>query len=57
MKQLLRLLKNALVAFGRWIREIPYGHIATSIINFIGDLLHRALFTVLLPKRYRSLTT
>ena len=56
MKQFLRLIKNALAALIRWICEIPYGHIATSIINFIGDLLHRALFTVLLPKRYRTLT-
>ena len=56
MKQLLRLLKDALKALGNWIAEIPYAHIASSIIGFIGDLLHRALFTVLLPKRYRSLT-
>lgn len=56
MRQLLRLLKDALAALGRWIGEIPYGRIASRIIKFIGDLLHRVLFTVLLPKRYRSLT-
>ncbi len=56
MKQLLRILKDALRRLGRWIAEIPYAHIASSIINFIGGLLHRILFTVLLPKRYRSLT-
>ena len=49
-------MKDVLRSLGRWIAEIPYAHIASGIINFIGGLLHRALFTVLLPKRYRSLT-
>lgn len=41
---------------GEMIASIPFGNIARKIVNFIGDLLHRTLFTVLLPKRYRSLS-
>lgn len=50
------MIKRALKAIANWIASIPYGEIASRIVNFIGDVLHRALFTVLLPKRYRSLT-
>ncbi len=50
------MIKDTLKALLRFITEIPYGEIAKRIINFIGDILHRALFTILLPKRYRSLT-
>lgn len=50
------MIKRALKAIANWIVSIPYGEIASRIVNFIGDVLHRALFTVLLPKRYRSLT-
>ena len=50
------IIKDTLKALLRFITEIPYAEIAKRIINFIGDILHRALFTILLPKRYRSLT-
>ena len=50
------MIKDTLKALLRFITEIPYAEIAKRIINFIGDILHRALFTILLPKRYRSLT-
>lgn len=50
------MIKDTLKALLRFITEIPYADIAKRIINFIGDILHRALFTILLPKRYRSLT-
>ena len=49
-------VKDGLTYVGDKIASIPYKDIARSIIRFIGDLLHRTLFTVLLPKRYRSLT-
>ena len=49
-------VKDGLTYFGNKIASIPYKDIARSIIRFIGDMLHRTLFTVLLPKRYRSLT-
>lgn len=52
----MRILKEWLKAFGRWMSEIPYAEIAQSILKFIGNILHRALFTVLLPKRWRGLT-
>ena len=50
------MIKQILKTIVNWIVSVPYGEIATHIINFIGDILHRALFTILLPKRYRSLT-
>ena len=41
---------------GELIASIPFGNIARKIVKFVGDLLHRTLFTVLLPKKYRSLS-
>lgn len=49
------MLKKILVIFG-WIVQIPYRKIALDVLKFIGDIMHRALFNVLLPKRYRTLT-
>ena len=49
-------IKDGLNYIGDKIASIPYGEIARKIIRFIGDMLHRTLFTVLLPKKYRSLT-
>ena len=49
-------MKEIIKAILRWIVNIPYAEIFRQIINFIGDIFHRALFTVLLPKRFRSLT-
>lgn len=49
-------MKDIIKAILRWIVNIPYAEIFRQIINFIGDIFHRALFTVLLPKRFRSLT-
>lgn len=42
--------------FSQWLSEIPYRSLLHDIFAFIGGILHRALFTVLLPKRYRTLT-
>ena len=41
---------------GRAIAEIPFQALMMEAIEFVGDILHRALFTVLLPTRYRTLT-
>ena len=49
-------VKEGLSYVGNKIASIPYGDIARKIVRFIGDLLHRTLFTVLLPKKYRSLS-
>jgi voltage-gated potassium channel len=49
-------IKDGLSYLGDKISSIPYKDIARKIIRFIGDLLHRTLFTVLLPKKYRTLT-
>lgn len=49
-------MKDIIKAILRWIVNIPFAEIFRQIINFIGDIFHRALFTVLLPKRFRSLT-
>ena len=49
-------VSDALTYVGDKIASIPYRAIGRKIIRFIGDLLHRTLFTVLLPKKYRSLS-
>lgn len=56
IKKLLRQIRACLQAFGRGVARIPFRQIFLGIAKFIGDVLHRALFTVLLPKRYRKLT-
>lgn len=56
IKKLLRQIRACLQAFGRGLARIPFRQIFLGIAKFIGDVLHRALFTVLLPKRYRKLT-
>ena len=56
IKKLLRQIRACLQAFGRGVARIPYRQLFLGIAKFIGDVLHRALFTVLLPKRYRKLT-
>lgn len=53
---LIQSVKNGLGRLVRWIEAIPYRTIAGNIVRFIGNLLHRALFTVLLPKRYRTMS-
>jgi voltage-gated potassium channel len=49
-------IKDGMSYVGDKIASIPYKDIARKIVRFIGDLLHRTLFTVLLPKKYRSLS-
>lgn len=53
---LIQNIKSTLGRLAQRIEEIPYRTIAGNVLRFIGNVLHRALFTVLLPKRYRSLT-
>lgn len=49
-------IKDGMSYVGDKIASIPYKDIARKIIAFIGGVLHRTLFTVLLPKKYRSLS-
>ncbi|MCQ2273896.1 MAG: ion transporter [Bacteroidales bacterium] len=56
MKRLFQLLTKKIGQLIVGIREIPYRKIALDILKFIGDIMHRALFEVLLPKRLRNLT-
>lgn len=56
IKDLLRQIKAYLLAFGRAVARIPFREMFLGAVGFIGDVLHRALFTVLLPKRLRKLT-
>ena len=49
-------IKDGMSYVGNKIASIPYRDIARKIIAFIGGVLHRTLFTVLLPKKYRSLS-
>lgn len=60
MKKLLNRIWHKIQALLTRLRQkivtMPYRDIALKIVKFIGDLMHRALFTVLLPKRFRTLT-
>ena len=51
-----RQIKALLRALGRRVAQIPFREMFLGMVGFIGDVLHRALFTVLLPKRFRALT-
>ena len=51
-----RQIKALLRALGRRVAQIPFREMFLGMVEFIGDVLHRALFTVLLPKRFRALT-
>ena len=56
IKDLFRQIWAYLKAIGQEIARIPFREMFFQTVDFIGDVLHRALFTVLLPKRYRKLT-
>lgn len=56
MKQFFKVVQEYLCRFFEWLWNVPYREIARNVLHFIGDVMHRALFTVLLPKRYRTLT-
>lgn len=56
MKRLLQLLSDALNQLFNWVTHLNYRQIFLDIIKFIGDIMHRALFEILLPKKYRTLT-
>ena len=56
IKDLFRQIKAYLRAFARALARIPFRRFLLGVAKFIGDVLHRALFTVLLPKRMRNLT-
>ena len=56
IKQLYRQIKALLCGFGRAVVQIPYRVLLLGVVKFVGEIFYRALFTVLLPKRYRTLT-
>ena len=56
IKRLLNLISDTFKRFIDWITHVDYRHIFLDIANFIGDIMHRALFDLLLPKKYRTLT-
>lgn len=56
MKRLLQLFVKEIKRLAEWIASIGYRDITLNLLQHLGDLMHRALFNVLLPKKYRSLT-
>ena len=50
------MISDTFKRFIDWITHVDYRHIFLDIANFIGDIMHRALFDLLLPKKYRTLT-
>lgn len=56
MKRLFQLILKKIIILIEGIAKIPYRKAALDVCKFIGDIMHRALFNVLLPKKYRTLT-
>lgn len=56
MKRLFQLLIKKISQLVDWIIHVPYNKLFRDTFTFIGDIMHRLLFKVLLPKRWRSLT-
>lgn len=55
-KRLFQQLSDAIKRFFNWVVNINYKKLLLDAISFIGDIMHRALFEILLPKKYRTLT-
>lgn len=56
MKDLINILRRLLFQFKKKVTNIPYREIISKILKFVGGILHRALFNVLLPHRYREMS-
>lgn len=49
-------IKNTWQRFSQWFQKINWFHVGRQIIDFIGRVLHKLLFSWLLPKKYRNIT-
>ncbi len=49
-------IKNTWQRFSQWFQKINWFHVGRQIIDFIGRVLHKLLFSWLLPKQYRNIT-
>ncbi len=56
IKKLLKQLSETLKSIVDWILHVDYKKLFLDAATFVGDILHRALFDLLLPKKYRTLT-
>lgn len=56
MKRLPQLLSDTFHQFLRWASRLQYRQALNRCFKFIGGILHRAIFDILLPKRFRTLT-
>lgn len=56
MKRLFQLFTKEVNRIFSWIISQPYLKWFVSATTFVGDIMHRLLFKVLLPKRWRNLT-
>ena len=52
-------LKDTIIDFfwriRKWFESVNWRHVAKSIINFIGRVMHKILFEWLMPKKYRGI--
>lgn len=48
--------KNPLQRLSNWIQSINWIRVVRDIIKFVGRVMHKLLFSMLLPRRYRHLT-
>lgn len=49
-------IESALVRMGKWLAGRNYMGLARMVMSVLGRIMHKLLFEILLPKRYRSLT-
>lgn len=56
MKRLFQLIVKKIIQIFEGISKLPFKKFTLDVFKFIGDIIHRALFNVLLPKRFRTLT-
>ncbi len=56
IKRLLKQLSETIKSIVSWAIHVDYKKLFLNTVNIIGDFMHRALFELLLPKKYRTLT-
>ncbi len=49
-------LKGLIERFVDWFEHVNWRHVCREIIDFVGRIMHKLLFGVLLPKKYRNIT-
>ena len=54
--KLLEKIKSLPKRFVTWVRNVNWRHVARKTVDGIGRVMHKILFSWLLPKKYRNIT-